>query len=335
MTSDVDDGDNDKVRRAPEPTDAELQELLRQGISQETLASMKEKEILSRIPMLVSFYEVEPNPSMPQDFVKYVRQLWCKQIIDASALSLYFEVMEARLPKFRRLITCEHLSEEIKKAYCTPAGPRIVERLARSAVSVPELHELQDRRPIDKRLANIRQVRRGIDKLLLALERDRGKLRKGKKHGSIQQVTDDELHPIGSPTNIRSEPIRQTCRPKHGPKVGTVRLTLFDLDVILRSFIKPINQAINEKFRNVPVDDPLVPLGQVAKGWSKIPHAALVLDSAIDGYEEDLKRATPRLSRDRLVSAFVEVAVPNQVREAVGPKAINSYCRARRKTRSL
>jgi len=111
-------------------------------------------------------------------------------------------------------------------------------------------------------------------------------------------------------------------------------LSLYEVHDALRACDKPLRQLIDNinKFRTHAADDPILRhMGQVTKGTPWIRHAALILDQSIDRFAADFTQFKRKLSRDRLVSAFVmAIYYPKEKKEVVSYKAINRICRLRR-----
>jgi hypothetical protein len=280
--------------------------------------------------------KAQVHSSMPASYVEFVRRLWLAQEKE-SQYTWSHEAVIATRPLFLKLLASARLAAELCRVYETPVGPRIAEALAGQAVHLPGLWESEDKRTKEEKAAWYKRLRRTIKALSALLGQDRS-------------VPDDyettrRLPPLAF-ENVFSEPL--LARSWNGwvgrqvPNLEGVRLrlSLYQLDAILRAFDKPLAKGIEtiNKFRTHAVDDPvLMHMGQITKGTPWIRHAALILDQSIDQFAADFTQFKRKVSRDRLVSAFVMAIYPNTMEEVASSQAINRICGSRRKsiTRSV
>ena len=121
--------------------------------------------------------------------------------------------------------------------------------------------------------------------------------------------------------NVFSKPVLVGRR--NGPPTKAA-LSLYEIHDALQAFDKPLRQMIENinKFRTHAVDDPL--LGHMGQ-------AALWLDQSIDRFAHDFTTFNRKLSRDKLVSAFV-IALYGPNGPIADYRAINRICGPRRKS---
>jgi hypothetical protein len=195
---------------------------------------------------------------------------------------------------------------------------------------------------MEKRVAEVEKVRSAIKTVVAVLDKDRsapsdedeqdatggapGDRRAKRSSSTLDAIS----HPVITLTfeNVLSKPV--LVGRSDGPGIG-LSLSLYEVHDALRAFDKPLHQHSKniKKFRTQAVDDPiLMNMGQIVKGTAWIRYAALLLEQSVDRFAADFTR---KLSRDKLVSAFVNAICPENAEEVMSSKAINAICLPRRK----
>jgi hypothetical protein len=276
--------------------------------------------------------EAQVHSSMPASYVEFVRQLWRTQEKESRHTWSREDVL-ARRSIFLNLLASEKLAPVLRCVYETPVGPQIAEALTIQAVHVPGLWMSEDKRTKEEKAAQFDKLRMAIKEVSELLDQDRSVPDEGDTTRRSSSKVDAIAHrPIPAAfQNIYSRPF--SVRHWNGSRGPQLRLSLYQLHAILRAFDKPLAQAIESinKFRTHAVDDPvLMHIGQIGKGTAWIRYAALLLDQSVDRFAADFTQFKRKLSRDKLVSAFVMGLYPNTVEEVADSKAINRICRSRR-----
>lgn len=237
--------------------------------------------------------EAQTHPLMPASYVEFVRQLWRTQT-NESQYTFSRGLVTARQLVFSRLLASERLGTELCRVYETPVGSQIAEALTCQAVHILELWKGEDRRAKEEKVAQVEKLRSAIKNVVALLGNDR----------SAPEAANDLPRLIFE--NVFSKPVRVGRR--NVPPIKAT-LSLYEIHEALQAFDKPLRQMIENinKFRTHAVDDPLLMhVGQVTKGTAYIRHAALLLDQSIDRFTGDFTKFKRKLSRDKLVSAFVK-----------------------------
>ena len=286
----------------------------------------------------IDLCEAQVHPSMPASYVEFVRKLWRTEE-DKSRHTWSSQLTAARRPVYLRLLASETLGIELQRVYETSVGPKIAKALTSQAVHIPELWMSEDKRTKKDQAGQFKTLDSALSamkRVLTVLDRDRTLTNK-KEVTHNRPVTrfssklDAQAHrplPLAF-GDLRSEPVALNLG--SGPK--RVRLSIYDLNRILRAFDKPINQKIGNisTFRTHAADDPVLRfLGQITKGTPQVRHAVPLLDLSIDRYARDFKNLN--LSRDKLISAFVRTIYPNKDDRVSTYQAVNRICSKRRKS---
>lgn len=252
--------------------------------------------------------EAKVAPSMPSLYVDFVRQLWRTQE-KGSRHTWGRELEMARRPDFLRLLASDKLGAELRRVYETPVGPKIAEALTRQAVHIRQLWIGEDKRIKKKKVAQVENLRSAMKKVVALLGKDR----------SAPEAANDSARLVFE--NVFSKPVLVGRR--NGPPTKAA-LSLYEIHDALQAFDKPLRQMIENinKFRTHAVDDPL--LGHMGQ-------AALWLDQSIDRFAHDFTTFNRKLSRDKLVSAFV-IALYGPNGPIADYRAINRICGPRRKS---
>jgi hypothetical protein len=292
--------------------------------------------------------KAQTHAAMPASYVEFVRRLWHRQL-NASRYSWSHDLATARRSVFLKLLASERLGTELRRVYETPVGPQIAEALTSQAVHIPELWESEDKRTKKEKAAQFKKLRTAIKEVSALLDQDRsmpdeedltepGTARYPRGKRSSSKVDARAHRPIPAAfENVLSEQLvvsRWNWPPQFAKnlKGARLQLSLYQFHEILQAFDKPLRRMIENinKFRTHATDDPLLRhMGQIPKGTAWIRYAALLLDQRIDRFNNDFKKC--KLSRDKLVSAFVTAIYPNTNDESANYKAMNRICRLRRK----
>jgi hypothetical protein len=281
-----------------------------------------------------------PVQPMPASYVEFVRQLWREQEKESRHTLLRKDVL-ARRPVFLNLLASATLATELRRVYETPIGPKIAVALTDQAVCVPGLWLSEDKRTKEEKVAQFDKLRTVIREVSALLDQDRSMPDEEDTTRLSSSKVDAIAHrPVPAAfENIYSRPF--SVRHWNGWKglqlpdlKGTrLRLSLYQLHAILRAFDQPLAEALENinEFRTHAIDDPvLMHIGQIGKGIPKIRYAALLLDQSIDRFAAAFTQYKRKLSRDKLVSAFVMAIYPNTIEEVANFKAINRICHSRR-----
>jgi hypothetical protein len=299
--------------------------------------------------------EAQVHSSMPASYVEFVRRLWRAQEKESQYTWSHKDVL-ARRPVFLQLLVSQRLAMELRRVYETPVGPQIAEALTSQAVWVPELWMGEDKRTKEEKVAQVKQLRSATKTVVALLDKDRSAPNEQDERDPTERVAAGDRRVKRSSSKVDAiahRPIpaafeniySKSFSVRHwngwmGPQLPDLtgirlRLSLYQLHEILRAFDKPLAEAIENinKFRTHAVDDPiLMHMGQITKGTPWIRHAALLLDQSVDRFAADFTQFKRKLSRDRLVSAFVmAIYYPKEEKEVVSCKAINRICHSRRK----
>jgi hypothetical protein len=282
--------------------------------------------------------EAQVHPSMPATYVEFIRQLWREQEKESRNTWSRQQVL-ARRPVFLKLLASERLGIELQGVYKTSVGPKIAQALTSQAVHIPELWMSEDKRTKKDQVIQFKTLTTAISaikRVVALLDQDRTipdeeDLTQHRRTTQFSSKLDSRAHrpvPLAF-DDLRSEPLALSLR--GGPK--RVRLSIYDLNRILRAFDKPINRKIENirKFRTHAADDPVLRyMGQITKGTPQVRHAVLLLDFSIDRYASDFRELN--LSRDKLISAFVRTIYPTQDERVSTYQAVNRICSSRRKS---
>jgi len=261
--------------------------------------------------------EAKVAASMPDPYVDFVRQLW--RVQEKESRHTWGRKLDlARRPVFLRLLASNELGAELRRTYETPVGSKIVEALTRQAVHIQELWMGEDNRTKKKKVAQVKKLRSAIKNVVALVGEDRS----APEADHLARLVFE---------NVFSKPVLVG---HHNGSPIKVALSLYKIHEALQGFDKSLRQMIENitKFRTHAVDDPLLrQMGQVTKGTPYIRYAALLLDQSLDRFASDFRRFKRKLSRDKLVSAFVK-ALYKPKPPIADYQAINRICGPRRKS---
>jgi hypothetical protein len=282
--------------------------------------------------------EAHVHPSMPAPYVEFVRQLWHTEE-DESKYTWSWQLVTDRRSIYLNLLASETLGTELQRVYETSIGAKIAEALTSQAVHIPELWMSEDKRTKKEQAAQFRTLRAAVsamERVLARLAQDRTLPKEGvtqhRRATRFSSKLDAQAHrliPLAF-DDVLSEPV--VLRRSKGRAIR-VRLSIYDLNKMLRAFVKPINHKIENinKFRTHAASNPVLRyMGQITKGTPQVRYAVLLLDHSIDRFARDLKAFN--LSRDKLISAFVRAVYPNIDERVAAYQAVNRICGQRRKS---